>query len=192
MKEDHQLIDWIQGEDLGLRDKALKQLYQKYFLSVEKLVLNNKGTPNDAKDIFQEGIIVLYNQLLSNAFQGKSTLGTYLYSICRLLWLKKLKRVKQSFPLLDQRGFEDIEENALERLIGTERERHIEGLLEKLGDECNKILKFFYYDKLSMKKIQSQLQLTSVQVVKNKKMKCLNRLKKMVLESEFYQNILKA
>ena len=43
----------------------------------------------------------------------------------------------------------------------------------------NKILKFFYYDKLSMKKIMAALNLASEQVAKNKKMKCLKRLRKL-------------
>jgi len=189
--KDQRLLLWIKGDDLQQRDEAFVYLYKKYYPIIQKFVEQNKGTKADAKDIFQDGLIVLHNQILKGAFKEKSTIETYLYSICRNLWLKKITRSKKTFDLIDNQEHIETNENALESLIGNEREYCIEEILQQLGSECNSILKLFYYDKCSMKKIKEQLQLASEQVAKNKKMKCLKKLRKLVLESSFYLSLLK-
>ena len=190
--KDSELLQWIQSGDLAQRDQAFIILYRQYYPMVLKLVLQNKGGEEDAKDIFQDGLIVLYNQIQQGAFKERSTLKTYLYSICRNLWLKKLTRGQKTVEIIDNLEYEAINENALKNLIGTEREQCVEKLLLQLGEECNKILRYFYYDKLSMKKIKINLKLASEQVAKNKKMKCLKRLRKQVLESSYYLSLLKS
>ncbi len=41
----------------------LNRLYKMYFPMVLQLVLNNNGNEDDAKDVFQESVIVLYNKV---------------------------------------------------------------------------------------------------------------------------------
>jgi DNA-directed RNA polymerase specialized sigma24 family protein len=60
-----------------------------------QLVINNNGDEDEAKDIYQEAIIVLYNKVKRGDFELSSKLKTYIYSICRRLWLKRLKATKQ-------------------------------------------------------------------------------------------------
>lgn len=188
---DQDILQWVQGDDLKKRDEAFVFLYRQYYPVIMKFIVQNRGTETDAKDIFQDGLIVLHNQIVQGAFQGKSTIKTYLYSICRNLWLKKLSRGKVTTELIDNQEYIETDQNAIQNLIGTEREQYVEEVLQQLGEECNQILKLFYYEKLSMKKIMETLQLASEQVAKNKKMKCLKKLRTLVLESSFYSNLLK-
>ena len=189
--EDKELHKMITSGDLKQRDQALAALYQQHFPLIQQLVLRNKGSKDEAKDVFQDGIIVLYNQLLSGAFEGRSSIKTYLYAICRRLWMRKLTRTHPTEDIIDNLDYVETSENVLDCLIGTEREQCVADLLQKMGSECHKLLRNFYFDKLSMKQIVAQMQITNVQVAKNKKMKCMKRLRKLVLESSHYMKILK-
>lgn len=186
-----ELFLWIKGDQLDLKDKAFMILYRQYYPVIQKFILQNKGTNEDAKDIFQDALIILHNQIIKGKFLGNSSVKTYLYSVCRNLWLKKITRTKHTLDLIDNQQHVEPSPSALQELIGSEREKVIEEVLDRLGSECNKILKLFYFDKLSMKKIKVHMQLTSEQVAKNKKMKCLKKLRSMVLDNVHYITLLK-
>src|SRR5437879_11837482 len=73
----------------------MKRLYVAYFAMVLQLIINNSGTPDDAKDIYQEAIIVLYNKIKKGDFELNSKLKTFIYSVCRRLWLKRLNQMNR-------------------------------------------------------------------------------------------------
>jgi len=83
---------------LALNDrKAIETIYKRHYNMVQALVLNNSGYPDDARDIFQEAMIVLYEKVRSGSFELNCQLKTFLYSVCRRLWLKRLGQLKRSF-----------------------------------------------------------------------------------------------
>jgi DNA-directed RNA polymerase specialized sigma24 family protein len=71
-------------------DAMLEELYNRYFPMVLHLILNNSGTEDDAKDIYQETLIVLYEKVTTDSLELHCQLKTYLYSVSRRLWLKQL------------------------------------------------------------------------------------------------------
>ncbi len=42
---------------------SYKDVYSQNYTSVERFIINNSGTSEDAKDIFQEAMIILYEKL---------------------------------------------------------------------------------------------------------------------------------
>jgi DNA-directed RNA polymerase specialized sigma24 family protein len=56
---------------------TLNRLYTSYFPMVLQLVLKNNGNKDDAKDLFQESIIVLYNKVKGGNFELNSKLKTF-------------------------------------------------------------------------------------------------------------------
>ncbi|MEX0987396.1 MAG: sigma-70 family RNA polymerase sigma factor [Bacteroidales bacterium] len=83
--------DIIRG--LGKRDNHVIQfIYQNNFEKISLMILNNNGSEDDAEDIFQETLIIIFKRIREDtAFELSSTFSTYIYSIARLLWLKKLR-----------------------------------------------------------------------------------------------------
>src|SRR5690349_20099021 len=71
-------------------DKAANLLYRTYFPMVLHFIASNSGTEQEAKDIYQESIIVMYENLQIPGFQLTCRIKTYIYSVSRRLWLKKL------------------------------------------------------------------------------------------------------
>src|ERR1700759_1296662 len=80
---------------LNNSESALRKLYTAYFPMVLQLIINNSGDEDDAKDIYQEAIIILYNKVKAGNFELSSKLKTYIYSICRRLWLKRLSQMNK-------------------------------------------------------------------------------------------------
>src|SRR5438477_26161 len=67
---------------------------------VQSMILNNNGSADDAKDIFQETMIVLYQKARTGDFELSCQLKTYVYSVSRRLWLKRLQQMNRFAPAL--------------------------------------------------------------------------------------------
>jgi RNA polymerase sigma factor (sigma-70 family) len=173
--DDSKIIELLK---VGKPDKAFIKLYKNY-PHVEKLILSKGGSREDAKDVFQEALIIFYEKVRNTDFKLTSSIGTYLYSVSRFLWKNTMKKRKKSVDLsMDLSSNEESElQEAVER---EEKFVRIEGVLSQIGEKCLKLLKFFYYDGLSMKAIATKTGLKSESVAKNQKYKCLERAKSKI------------
>ena len=166
-------------------DEAYAVLYREYFAMIRFFVLNNNGGEYDASDVFQDALIVIFEKSLDPDFELTSTLKTYLYSVCRHIWLKKLRQISKqnTTSLRDAESFEAVEGSIEEKEL-TERQLQIlEKGLKKLGDPCKTLLTGFYYLKKSMEDLARELNYTNPANAKNQKYKCLQRLKKIALQA---------
>ena len=81
---------------LANNDKeAVETIYKDNYNLVQQLVINNNGTEDDARDIFQEALIILYQKAKSDSFELNCQIKTYVYSVSRRLWLKRLQYNKR-------------------------------------------------------------------------------------------------
>ena len=85
------LADIKQGSE-----NAFIELYNQNYPQVERLILKNSGTIDDAKDIFQDTIHVLLVKIRSDNFELSASINTYIYGISKNLWLKRLRDVSRS------------------------------------------------------------------------------------------------
>ena len=154
-------------------ESALEYLYQKYYRMMIKLVTSNSGTEYEAKDIYQEALIVLWQKAVSDNLVLTSKLSTYLYSICQNLWRKELDR-KSRLSNETQDKTEYMEHDRDERV------RIIRECIEQLGDTCQKVLTYYYFDGMSMSDIADKLNFSSTDTAKTKKYKCKKRLDQLV------------
>ncbi|MEM9916822.1 MAG: sigma-70 family RNA polymerase sigma factor [Bacteroidota bacterium] len=186
---DSDIISMLQSGDRALQDAAFRHLYHCYFGLIESLIVRNSGQAHEVKDVFHDGLIVLFNKVKTADFSLSSTLKTYLYAICRNLWLLKLKKQKREVVLEDTHERMQVEESHFQTLVETERKALVRSMIESLGRECQQILELYYYRRLKMVQIQQTLGLVSEQVVKNKKGKCLRKLRENVAPA--YRRLLK-
>lgn len=167
---------------------TLNLLYEKYFNSIAKYILQNSGTIEDTKDIFQDAIMVLYNKSKDDSFVLTSSIHTYLFSICKNLWLKKIrnKSIKSS-DLLD--NLELTDENTFEyELNWRNKEKLYRHKFSILGEECQKLLSLFLQG-MSMDKISSTLRLSSAAYAKKKKYKCKLKLIELIKSDPIYASL---
>lgn len=188
MKESRQPV--LTDEELltGLAngsDDALTQLYRRYFPMVIHFVTTNSGTEDDAKDIYQEALIVLYEKVRSGSLELHCQLKTYLYSISRRLWLKQLTQRSRFMvrdvetPAADELAIEQLDDDLTDH---EERDRQFTLMadsLDRLGEPCRTLLEDFYIQHLSMQDITEKFGYTNADNAKTQKYKCLMRLKRL-------------
>ncbi len=171
-------------ERIGRGDeRILDHLYQKYYRMMVKMVKENSGTEEEAKDIYQEAILAFWQKAASRKLVLTSKISTYIYSICQNLWRKELEKKKRhSHEEVDGESFQQYEEE--------ERLRIVKECMGELGDVCQKILTYYYFDGLSMTDISKKLNFSSTDTAKTKKYKCKKKLdsliKKKYTTSDFF------
>lgn len=180
---DHSLLQLLRSPAPQLQDSGLQQLYRQHYSMVEHFVRQNKGTKADAQDLFQDTLIAFFNKVQQQPdFELTCSIKTYLYSVARNLWYKKLRDEKQTTTINDHSDFISVDENPLEYLSTQEHVAEIAQLIAKLGEECQKVLTLFYFDNKRMKEISHLLKYKNDQVAKNKKTRCLKKLRNWIGE----------
>ncbi len=179
MKADSNEKALLQG--LARSDKkAIETIYRENYNMIQSLIINNSGSADDAKDIFQEAMIVLYERVRSGTFELNCLIKTYVYSVSRRLWLKRLQQMSRYAPTLDDLQDtvpveEEIEEN--ERI--NNEFQAMDKAISSLGEPCKSLLEAYYLEKKSMQEIALSFGYTNADNAKNQKYKCLMRLKKI-------------
>ena len=160
--------------------QCVETLYRQHYKMVQTLIINNQGTADDARDIFQEAMIVLYEKVRSGSFELNCQIKTYLYSVCRRLWLKRLQQLNRySAPVENIDNLVPVEEE-----IEAHEQRNAEfemmnKAISGLGEPCKSLLEAYYLQKRTMQDIAASFGYTNADNAKNQKYKCLVRLKKI-------------
>lgn len=160
--------------------KAVEAIYRENYTMVQSLIINNNGSADDARDVFQEAMIVLYEKARSGSFELQCQIRTYVYSVARRLWLKRLQQSRrftgeigstENVVAVD----EDMEDHSRR---DAEFEMMAKAILG-LGEPCKSLLEAFYIQKKNMQEIASDFGYTNAENAKTQKYKCLIRLKKI-------------
>jgi RNA polymerase sigma factor (sigma-70 family) len=173
---EHTLLKGLAQND----SKAVETLYKSHFTMIQHFVENNNGSFDDARDIFQEAMIALYEKVQLDSFVLTCQIKTYLFSICKHLWLKRLQQMgKYSSPLS-----ENEESISIEMDMGQIEKKDaafeiMDRALNSLGEPCKSLLEGYYLNKKGMQELASQFGYTNADNAKNQKYKCLMRLKKL-------------
>ena len=159
---------------------AVETIYRENYKMVQALVLNNNGNADDAKDIFQEAMIVLYEKVRSGTFELNCQIKTYVYAVCRRLWLKRLQQLNRYSPSVE--GLEAAV--PVEEEIEDHEKRNVEfEMMDKaisgLGEPCKSLIEAYYLQSQTMQEIAANFGYTNADNAKNQKYKCLMRLKKI-------------
>ena len=178
---EEKLVEALRSKD----DKVLKLVYRQHYATITNMVINNGGSLQEAKDVYQDAVIVLYEKLQDHQFELNCLIKTFLYSVSRNIWLKQLKvRRKFEGPITDT---EALSGSIWDLSIDKEDQYQAMNLaLEALGVPCNSIMRDFYIHKSSMEEITEKFGYTNTDNAKNQKYKCLKRLKKLFFS--YYNN----
>ena len=143
-------------EGLATNDtSAIETIYRENYAAIQAYIVKNNGYPDDARDIFQEAMIVLFEKAKSDSFILSCQIKTYLYSVCRRLWLKKLQKQNRYNPSIEM-----IQETVpVEDEIESHEKRNVdfllmENALAKIGEPCKSLLEAFYIERKSMPEIK--------------------------------------
>jgi RNA polymerase sigma factor (sigma-70 family) len=154
-------------------EKALEFLYRKNYRMIVKMIMKNSGTEDEAKDVFQDALIVFWEKVKSNNLVLTSKISTYIYSVSQNLWRKELDRKARNSGEMVERPTQ-IEWEKQERV------QVIQNCLKSMGETCRKILMLYYFDKMSMQDLAREMGFANADTAKTKKYKCKNELDRLI------------
>ncbi len=168
-------------EGLAVNDKkAVEAIYRDNYNMVQSLVINNNGSADDAKDVFQEAMIVLYENVRSGTFELNCQIKTYVYSVARRLWLKRLQQLSRYSPPVESlEQVVPVEDEIEEHEKRNSEFEMMDKAISSLGEPCKSLLEAYYLQKQNMQVIAANFGYTNADNAKNQKYKCLMRLKKI-------------
>ncbi|MCW0482253.1 RNA polymerase sigma factor [Gaoshiqia sediminis] len=170
----------------------LQYIYKNFFYKINFFIKKNSGDDEDSNDIFQEAIIIIYRKLKANDLVLDCSFETYLYSVCRFLWLKQLeKRKNEREKIRDNHDFnDDIYDSSFETTVDmNEKYRLYQKHFKNLGKDCQKILQMFF-DKVPLKQIAQVMGFQGEKYAKKRKYKCKEYLVKSIKQDIEYKKIL--
>jgi len=175
------------------RQKAIAEIYRDKKLKnqIVAYVHKNSGSREDGIDIFHEGIIALDDNIRKNKFRGEGDLNAYLYSICRFLWLNKLKRNKRMVYTENESELDQVQYDTPESLsLAAEQKSIINQLLNRIGEKCKQILELWKLS-YSMEEIAEKVGLDNAGIARRQRYNCYQKLLKVVDEESGLKNIFK-
>ena len=116
---------------------TLEAVYDTIFPSIMRMVETNSGSKEDAQDIFQEALVVVYRKLKVGSLELECSLKTYLYAVCRNLWMEKLRKTDKLSSLKDT--YPEIIDLDADTLLSMEKEERLalyREYFEFLGSDC--------------------------------------------------------
>ncbi|GAI07454.1 unnamed protein product [marine sediment metagenome] len=175
----------------GIRDKnndILTFVYKEYYPFIKKYILNNNGNKQDAEDIFQETIVMIYRKVEEGQFSLDCSLKTYIYSVCRILWLKELEMRKLlRKDNLEPKEMDELDVEYLPEDGDLEKKNLIQEHVLRLDENCRQILTLFY-DGASMEEITEIIGTKSTLYTKFIKFKCKEKLIESLKKDPRFRN----
>ena len=179
---DIDIIEGVHNQD----DKVLNWLYDNYFQSVKNHVLNNSGSDEDVSDVFQDTIIVLYNQITEDNLNLTTDLKGYFFGIARNVWSahlrKKQRTIELEVDLADEQETEEQYDTTLERILSR--------VFQKLKPDQQMVLNLFS-EGHSYEDIAERMNLKNEIYARRKKYLCKEALLELVKEDSEYQEYLR-
>ena len=170
--------------------RVLQHVYKEAYPGVRRYVLNNSGIDEDAKDIFQESIIIVYKKLKNNNLVLTCSLKVYIYSVCRFLWLKQLENQRKSIEEVKVDNFVlDVGEDVKTLSDQNERYNLYRAHFSLLKEDCQKVLQMFL-DKVPLKEVARRMGFSSESYAKKKKFQCKEALVNSIKRDKDYKEML--
>jgi RNA polymerase sigma factor (sigma-70 family) len=179
---DINIIDGVRNQD----DKILNWLYDNYFQSVKNHVLGNSGSNDDVSDVFQDSIIVLYNQITEDNLHLTTDLKGYFFGIARNVWSAQLRKKQKTIELEIDVPDEDEPEEQFDPIL----ERVITRVFKKLKPDQQMVLNLFS-EGHSYEEIAAMMDLKNEVYARRKKYLCKEALLELVRKDPEYQEYLR-
>lgn len=164
---------YLQGI-IGNDSEVLNKIYECFLPSITKFVLENRGSESDARDVFQDGLIIIYKKLKANTLELTSGFHTYLFAVCRFVWLRELKKKRRTETPLEEKQLFIAETDIEKEYAEHEKQKFFKSKLSEMPKESQTVLQMFF-NKKSMKEIAKAMGYTET-YAKRKKFKAKQHL----------------
>jgi RNA polymerase sigma factor (sigma-70 family) len=175
---DQELLLALKNRD----ENAIKYIYQSCWPMILQMVKVNSGSTSEAKDLYQESMLGFLEKIWNDNFVLSCKISTFIYSICRNKWLYQLRGRQKFTDINEYTTIEELADESSEHAIELPEDEQIRKHIADLGEPCYSLLIGFYYENMSMEQLAAKLNYKSVNVAKQQKYRCKDRLKKTLSE----------
>jgi RNA polymerase sigma factor (sigma-70 family) len=179
------IITGIRNHNSGI----LQYVYDTQYPIIEGYIIHNQGTRDQAKDVFQEAMIVVYRRIRSGDLQLTCKFGTYLYAVCKNIWIQERKKyllraekLKQQPLMVHDPGPADdpLLQNHMRELFN----KHF----NELSEDCQKILSMFF-NNFTVEDIRMAMNYKDVHHAADRKYRCKKSLIKRIVNDPLFKKL---
>jgi len=181
---DQYLIEGLANNDSVI----IRSIYKKFVPKVVSYIRNNSGDEDQAQDVVQEIMILLFNQAKSGQLQLSCPFDAYFFLLCKRKWLNELKKssnkgvtIPDDFTSVN----EPTEEMVAQTEIFEEKQQLFDAMFQRLGEKCQEVLRLSFTLK-SMEEVAEKLNVTYAYVRKKKSL-CTGQLTQWIHEHSSFK-----
>lgn len=168
----------------------IQEIYKKFVPKVVFYIKNNSGDQDQAQDVVQEIMILLFNQAKAKTLQMTCPFDAYFFLLCKRKWLNELKKIAHKGVTIHE-DVGSINEAGLELAEQAEqfdeKQQLFDAMFLKLGDKCQELLKLSFTIK-SMEEVAEKLNVT-YGYVRKKKSLCIGQLTQWIQENNNFKSL---
>jgi len=183
--DEETLISGIRNHD----SEVLEHIYMAYFPMIEGFVTHHHGNRDQAKDVFQEAMIIIYNRIRSGELKLSCKFGTFLYAICKKIWIQERRKLLLHKDKLRQQPMAVHDPGPDEDPM---LQKHLTQIFNKhfsaLSTDCQKILTMFFNDH-SVEEIRSAMNYKNLHHAADRKYRCKKSLIKRILNDPLFNRL---
>ncbi len=176
--------DIIESIRKGENTKILQHLYEKILPRIRRYICKNSGSEDDAFDVFQDGVVIFYRHVISGKYRDEHDVAGFLYTVCRNLWINKVKHDRYLLRMEENYERKDLSDNILDDIISKERASEVREFLNELGERCRELLQYVFFFQLTTREICDKMGFANEDTLKTKKYKCKQRLLQIINRSK--------
>ena len=160
---DNEIIECLRNR----QSYVVHYLFDRYMPMIRMMVYQNGGTIDDARDIFQDGLIIMLEKLDNKQFALTCKFKTFLYCVCEHLWKTLLEKRQSAANYLTRKPEPEDDKDFTELMDHQMYEKIFQDVFKTLDPIGRKILNL-YWKELSVQEIADKLGYTYGYVKKKK------------------------
>jgi len=183
---DPQILDGIRRGDR----QVLSELYREVLPGIKRLAVAAGLGPDDARDVFQDAVVVVFEKAEQPDFMLSSSFSTYFYGICRNLVGNRLKKkANRNVTIADDMKYREDDNSDMQTLLeAAERHRLFHRAFQQLGDDCRRLLELSF-ENTPPESIMATLGIPSNDYFRRRKYLCKEKLVQLVQSDPAFQEL---
>jgi RNA polymerase sigma factor (sigma-70 family) len=182
----------IESIKSGKDREVLSAMYKEIYPKIERYVTGNTGSKDDSKDVFQEAILVFYNNVINGNYDRINEITGFIIKVSRNIWINKVRKTNKEVEANLLENYEDHTPSALITLIMDEKWAAYQDLFDNIGSRCKELLNYSVYEKISMKEIAIKMNFANENAAKAQNYRCKQKLMDLVSANEELTDLLKS
>jgi RNA polymerase sigma factor (sigma-70 family) len=166
----------------ALKEQAVNHVMSEYIPYLPKVAKKTGLSQDEALDVFTDAIMALIDQTTSAQFKGASKLSTYFYKIFYFKSVDLFR--KNTTNQIDYREelpeAIDSESLPIKKMETNEDINQLHQYLDQIGEPCKQILLDWGFWGYNMNEIAERAGLEGSTQAKDRKYKCLQKLRKLI------------